>query len=329
MTILQEILTQGIEKNVSDLHLNAQIGGHKIAYRCFGVLEEGPFLGESESKSLVSLIKLHARMDISQAMLPQDGRLDIVVDERQFDIRVSSLPTVMGEDFVMRFFEEKPITGDFLDLNFSPKACSIFQEMLTTRSGLVLVSGATGSGKTTTLYTALQSILNLGFCNIVTLEDPVERILPNVRQSQINTAAGYGFSQGFRAILRQDPDVIMVGEIRDAATAKTALEAASTGHLVLSSLHTPDCATSLLRLASFDLDPFWIQYALKGIVSQTLVRGCNGRVVITEMMQSSPQQRDIKVLDMASAKTYYSWEEDLKWKRGAGLIDELSVIARG
>ncbi len=271
-TILARVLHLACEKKASDIHLHSVASGCEIQFRMEGVLYPMLTCGPEETAVLKSLIKLHAHMDISQITQPQDGRLSTQYEGRHFDIRAASLPTVFGEDFVLRLFHMESIGSHFSSLGFRQEAVQLIEGMAEQESGLVLVTGPTGSGKTTTLYTFLSYLLQYKKRTIVTLEDPVEAILPGIRQSQINPSIGYTFSSGLKAILRQDPDCIMIGEIRDQHTAQVALEAAYTGHLVLASLHTSDCRSTLLRLSGFGLDPFLVSYALKGIVSQKLVK---------------------------------------------------------
>ncbi len=308
---------------VSDVHFSSDTSGMRIYFRKNGQLSQVDHLDSQDTKTVSALIKLHAQMDISLSRLPQDGRIQLALDDTIKDIRVSSLPTFNGEDFVCRLFESKRVSPDFEALGFTPQFINLFTPLLDLKSGLILVTGATGSGKTTTLYTCLSYILSKGFKNIITLEDPIEMEIPGTRQSQINPGIGYGFVNGLKACLRQDPDVIMVGEIRDEATAKTALEAAYTGHLVLSTLHTQDCKSSLLRLKSFGLDPFWIHYALKGVVSQTLIPQQESRIPLTELLIPNTNiDESQKVLDYENALHYYSWEEDIRLKKAINILED-------
>jgi len=268
---LKRIVQNAAEKDVSDIHIFQKKNKIDLYYRLKGQMQKFQTIDGEDALKLVSQIKYRSNMDISVVNKPQDGRIEIKTDHRTLDMRVSSLPTVFGEDFVLRLFGQKQIGAECLaSLGFLPKSDAMIQQIISNTHGLVLVTGPTGSGKTTTLYSLLRQIRKNRSANIVTLEDPVEQVLPNIRQSQINTAAAYTFSSGLRAILRQDPDVIMIGEIRDEETAKIALEAAYTGHLVLSTMHTENCESTLLRLRSLNLDPFMISHSLKGIVSQKL-----------------------------------------------------------
>jgi type II secretory ATPase GspE/PulE/Tfp pilus assembly ATPase PilB-like protein len=348
-TVLSGLLKLAVEEKASDLHLTLIEHGLLVRLRINGNLQNFGTKSSSEADVITSLIKLHAHMDISLSQKPQDGRLEFNYQLAKYDIRVSSLPTAYGEDFVLRFFEDKPPQSELAVLGFSPASTHVLHDMLSQKSGLILITGATGSGKTTTLYTCLQWILTQRFCNIVTLEDPIETHLPGIRQSQINPAIGYKFEQGLRAVLRQDPDVIMIGEIRDKDTARTALEAAYTGHLVLSTLHTPDCASTLLRLAHFDLDPFWVQFSLLGVVSQTLIpklcpecsipgqsigklsAGCDkcrhsGRIVLNEILRPDPKAPFSDVLDPKKALYYSDWTADLAYKIQQGWVSESTVV---
>ncbi len=348
-TVLSGLLKLAVEEKASDLHLTLIEHGLLVRLRINGNLQDFGTKSSAEADVITSLVKLHAHMDISLSQKPQDGRLCYSYQLAKYDIRVSSLPTAYGEDFVLRFFEDKPPQSDLAALGFSPASTQELHAMLSKKSGLILITGATGSGKTTTLYTCLQWILTKRFCNIVTLEDPIETHLPGIRQSQINPAIGYKFEHGLRAVLRQDPDVIMIGEIRDKDTAKTALEAAYTGHLVLSTLHTPDCESTLLRLANFDLDPFWVQFSLLGVVSQTLLpklcpdcaapgplggsvsAGCDkcrhsGRLVLNEILRPDPKAVFSEVLDPKKALYYSDWSDDLAYKIQQGWVSESTVV---
>ncbi len=280
---IDQMLLGAIGDGGSDVHLYRSSDGYQVRVRRDGVLRsmETPSLPADQ---LASLIKLKAGMDIAQYSVPQDGRMSIGVNECEVDIRVASCPTVFGEDFSFRIFRPN-FELSLESLGFSPEQLVAVIEMLALRSGLILVTGSTGSGKSTTLYSMLKALQARGWMNVVSLEDPVEVVIPGVRQSPINDRAGYGFAEGLRSVLRQDPDVIMLGEIRDAQTAKIALSAAHTGHLVLSTLHTNDGAETFTRLRHFELDPYLVVNGVVGVVSQRLVgiacgcgkeRGCSG-----------------------------------------------------
>ncbi|NBV43248.1 hypothetical protein EBR96_10865, partial [bacterium] len=240
-----------------------------VQFRIHGGLSEPIALPPTEFGQLVSQIKIIAGIDIGQTGTPHDGRIRLSGRFGEISLRISTLPTIFGEDIVIHLLRFQARTLD--ELGLSDGVRPMIADWLQLTAGLILVTGATGSGKSTTLYSLLSELKKRGNQVIVALEDPVEQVIPGIRQSPINRSAGYTFSGGLRATLRQDPDIIMVGEIRDAETASTALEAAYTGHLVLSTLHTTNVADTIRRLSQFDLDPFWIGMALKGILAQRLI----------------------------------------------------------
>ena len=267
---LYPLLFMGIIKNASDIHLSAI---SPIKYRCQfrinGALQTIPF-DVPKKTNFNQLIQLHSHMNLSNNHKPQDGHIILAANHETHPMRVSSLPSYYGNDFVFRLFK-KENDIQLSKLGFCDQITAQLNKLTTINAGLFLVTGPTGSGKTTTLYSILNQLKNNLTKNIITLEDPIEYPLKGIRQSQINTNSHYHFSQGLRAILRQDPDIIMIGEIRDEETAKIAIEAAYTGHFVLASLHTHTCKDALLRLAHFNIDPFFLTYSLKGILSQQLL----------------------------------------------------------
>ncbi|MFA5878635.1 MAG: GspE/PulE family protein [Candidatus Margulisiibacteriota bacterium] len=353
-SVLDNLLQIAIEKNASDIHLKKVKEKTLIDFRINGQIYPFASFEKEEEKRLLSLIKLNSGLDISQVNLPQDGRLNFTKDSLLFDIRVASLPTTFGENFVLRFFNESSTQFSLEKLGFSKENLLLIKAMLEQNHGLILVNGATGSGKTTTLYALIKEILKNHKKNIISLEDPVEHIIEGISQSQINSSIKYNFAQGLRAILRQDPDVIMIGEIRDHETAKIALEAAYTGHLVLASLHTADVASCLLRLANFQLDPFLVAYSLKGIIAQKLVsklcdnckveiksnfadnfyqeKGCDkcsyqgfiGRTVLAEIFDLTKikAQNQQNLLSLKTEANFLSFTDDLKAKVASGIISE-------
>jgi len=267
---LPEILTACVSAHVSDIHLSRGASCGAIRCRIYGQLTPGEALSPGGYDHLVSMIKLRAGMDVSVYHVPQDGRFSEEIAARPQDFRVSTLPTPFGEDVVIRVLHARERLQTMAALGFSAQVESSVLQMLSHKSGLVLVTGPTGSGKTTTLYTCLQHLADSGGRMVVSIEDPVEALLPGVRQTALNADIGYDAPRALKAILRQDPDVILVGEIRDAEMANLALEAAYTGHLVLSALHTSDVASSLRRMQGFGVDAFLLQHAVKGLVSQRL-----------------------------------------------------------
>ncbi|MHB9126093.1 MAG: GspE/PulE family protein, partial [Armatimonadota bacterium] len=233
------ILTKGIQEGCSDIHLEPGRTSLRVRYRIDGVMHEGLAVPRKVQASLASRIKIMADMDIAEKRAPQDGRISATVDGKQYDFRVSTLPNIYGEKVVLRVLDKSSIMIGLNKLGFLPQNLEMFESIIARTYGIILVTGPTGSGKSTTLYSVL-SKLNSGEKNILTIEDPVEYELPGITQTQVNPRAGLTFATGLRTILRQDPDIIMIGEIRDQETAQIAVEAALTGHLVLSTLHTND-----------------------------------------------------------------------------------------
>jgi len=269
--VVNSILEQAVEENASDVHLEPGEKNVRIRFRVDGVLREIMTLPLSAHNSVVSRIKILAGMDIAEKRLPQDGRTQHRVKGREIDIRVSSLPTVFGEKIVLRLLDRSTRLLKMEELGFSREALEGFRSLFMQPYGMVLVTGPTGSGKTTTLYAALSEINSIDK-NIVTIEDPVEYVLTGINQVTVNPKAGLTFAVGLRSILRQDPDVIMIGEIRDVETAKIAVRAANTGHLVLSTLHTNDAPSALTRLMDMGVEPYLVASSVVGVLAQRLVR---------------------------------------------------------
>jgi len=266
------ILTQAIVEGASDVHINPEETGVRVRFRVDGVLRDSIQLPKHLQSAVVSRIKILANLDIAENRIPQDGQLRIKLkDGRDIDIRVSTLPNVHGENVVMRILDKDAALLKLENLGFEDDVLTRTMDLLSNSYGIILVTGPTGSGKTTTLYSALNH-LNSVEKNIITLEDPVEYRLPLIRQSQVNVKAGMTFAKGLRAILRQDPDIVMVGEIRDTETANIAVQAALTGHLVLSTLHTNDSAGAVTRLSEMGIEPFLVSSAVLGVMAQRLVR---------------------------------------------------------
>lgn len=265
------IIHDAVEKKCSDIHIEPFEKKIVIRYRIDGSLIEQPAPPLSYKKALISRFKVMARLDIIEKRKPQDGRIKIKVKDRTIDLRVSSLPTVWGEKIVMRILDQQNLNLDLTKLGFEKEELDKFQKAIRNPYGILLVTGPTGSGKTTTLYSALSTI-NDPDVNIVTAEDPVEYNLPNINQVQMNPEADLTFANALRAFLRQDPDIIMVGEIRDKETADIAIKAALTGHLVISTLHTNDAPTTISRLEDMGIEPFYIGSSVIMVLAQRLVR---------------------------------------------------------
>ncbi|MHC4441814.1 MAG: GspE/PulE family protein [Planctomycetota bacterium] len=264
-------MLSAIRDGASDIHIEPDRKKTRIRYRIDGVLRDLMKPPAGMHSAIVSRVKVIGKMDIAEKRLPQEGRVHIIAEGHEIDLRVSSMPTLLGEKIVIRILDKTSLNTDMKKSGFRPETFNTFQHMLLRPHGIVLVTGPTGSGKTTTLYSALDLLRSVER-NIVTVEDPVEYQLDLINQIQVNESIGLTFSRALRSILRQDPDVIMVGEIRDSDTARVAIQAALTGHMVLSTLHTNDCPSSLTRIIDMGVEPYLVASALNGIVAQRLAR---------------------------------------------------------
>jgi type IV pilus assembly protein PilB len=269
--LVHSIVAQAVQQGASDIHVNPEEGDTRVQYRVDGVLSPAATIKRRMALGVVSRIKIMADLDISEKRVPQDGRFALTVDGRRVDIRVVTLPLVHGEGVVLRILDKGALVKGLDSLGMQQSELDRFTRAIKKPNGAVLVTGPTGSGKSTTLYAALNA-LNDGERSILTIEDPVEQRIPGVKQMQIASKAGVTFDVGLRSMLRADPDVIMVGEIRDRETAHIAIEAALTGHLVLSTLHTRDAPSALGRLIDMGIEPFLVSSAIDCIVAQRLVR---------------------------------------------------------
>jgi type IV pilus assembly protein PilB len=269
--MVNQLIIQATQLGASDIHIEPMEDETKIRFRLDGVLRTERTLPKNMHSVLSSRIKIMAKLNIAEKRTPQDGRFQMEVEFRKIDLRVSSLPTIFGEKIVMRILDLKNVILGINKLGFSAENAEAFQKMIQSAYGIVLVTGPTGSGKTTTLYSGLTA-LNTEDVNIITIEDPVEYQIKGISQVQVNTSIGMNFASGLRSILRQDPNIIMVGEIRDVETAEIALRAALTGHLVFSTLHTNDAVSSITRLIDMGIEPFLVSSSLAGVVAQRLVR---------------------------------------------------------
>lgn len=269
--LVNSIIEQAARQRASDIHIEPFEESIRVRYRVDGVLREVIEYDKSLLGAITARLKIMSGMDISEKRKPQDGRITIIVDNREYDIRVSNLPTVYGEKVVMRLASKEGFKKQKSDLGLTPTDLVKFDNILKNPHGIILVTGPTGSGKSTTLYTALSS-LNSEEVNIITVEDPVEANIDGINQVQVNNKADMTFANALRSILRQDPDIIMIGEIRDSETAEIAVRASITGHLVVSTLHTNSTANSISRLADMGVEPYLIADSLVGIIAQRLVR---------------------------------------------------------
>lgn len=310
---IKTLLSGALRNRASDIHLEPTTDGLRVRYRIDGVLRDITMLPPELSRRVIIALKVMSNMDISESRRPQDGRIEekystAAEAEMGMDMRVSTLPCVNGEKAVIRLLPRENPFSNINNLGFSQETLSIYKKWLQQPQGMIILTGPTGSGKTSTLYTSLQTVAKENV-NVVTVEDPVEYVLPRITQTQVNEAAGMTFAAGLRAILRQDPDIIMLGEVRDHETAETAVRAALTGHLVFTTLHTNDAIGVIPRLKDIGPDPGLLSDALLGIVAQRLVR----RVCPHCGEPHTPTEADLRVLgidwDQANAS---------QWRKGKG-----------
>ena len=307
---IKTLISGALRNRASDIHLEPMSDGLRVRYRIDGVLRDITTLPAELSRRVIVALKVMSGIDISDSRRPQDGRIGEKYASQEetelgMDMRVSTLPCVNGEKAVIRLLPRKNPFSDINNLGFSQETLTIYKSWLKQPQGMIILTGPTGSGKTSTLYTSLQAVAN-EHINVVTVEDPVEYLLPRITQTQVHEAAGMTFAAGLRAILRQDPDVIMVGEIRDAETAETAVRAALTGHLVLTTLHTNDAVGAIPRLKDIGPDPALLSDALLGIVAQRLVR----RVCFHCSAPYTPTAKDLKILGLSQKVGL--------WRKGVG-----------
>ncbi len=265
------MMSQAVKERASDIHIEPTKTKVKIRYRVDGILYDKLSIPKHIQSTLISRIKIMARMNIAEKRLPQDGRIEIRLADKNIDIRVSTIPTAFGERVVLRLLDKTSILLKISDLGMPEDRLKIFNNLIQSSHGIILVTGPTGSGKTTTLYAALSTI-NEPDINIITIENPIEYQIDGIGQIQVNPKIGLTFANGLRSIVRQDPDVILVGEVRDLETAEIAIQSALTGHLVFSTLHTNDSASTITRLSDMGKEPFLITSSVIGILAQRLVR---------------------------------------------------------
>ncbi len=288
--LVNQILSNAVSMKASDVHLDPQESKILVRYRIDGTLRTERILPKTMQQMVTARLKILANLDITENRVPQDGRIKTHVDFRAIDLRVSSLPTVFGEKIVMRILDLSNNLTDISKLGFTDLNMKRFMAEIDKPNGIVLISGPTGSGKSSTLYAALNK-LNSEEVNIITVEDPVEYQLEGINQIQVNANVGLTFAAGLRSILRQDPDIVMVGEIRDKETAEISIRASLTGHLVLSTIHTNDSIASITRLMDMGVEPFLVTASLNGVVAQRLVRKvCRD---CREIQPATPREQDI------------------------------------
>ncbi len=306
--LLNALLTQAARENASDIHIEPYERHSSVRFRVDGSLREVVQPNRALHAALISRLKIMAELDISEKRLPQDGRISLRIGTRAVDVRVSTLPSAQGERAVLRLLDKSGTRLNLQAVGMEGATLQRFTQLIGQPHGIILVTGPTGSGKTTTLYAAL-TLLDAAHTNIMTVEDPIEYELPGIGQTQINTRIDLSFATALRAILRQDPDVIMIGEIRDFETAQIAIQASLTGHLVLATLHTNDAASAVTRLMDMGVEPFLLSSSLLGVLAQRLVRkwclqckgaGCSscgqtgyaGRTGIYELLVTDAAIRD-------------------------------------
>lgn len=268
---VDSLIHAALSHNASDIHLEPTVEHLRVRYRIDGVLYDQNPIARSIMQQVVSRLKVLGQMNIAEKRLPQDGKFSLTIESKPVDFRVSTFPSLHGEKMVVRILDRAAHTMSLDQIGFTQSMLNIIRPLTKKQHGFFLVTGPTGSGKTTTLYATL-SDLHDPDKNIVTLEDPVEYNLHGITQGHINSDAGFTFEKGIRSMLRQDPDILMVGEIRDKQTARVAIEAALTGHLVLSTLHTNDAPSAVMRLMDMGIEPFLINASLSGVLAQRLVR---------------------------------------------------------
>ena len=269
--LVNQVITNAVKSGASDIHIEPMEKAMRIRLRIDGVLHEVLQQPIKLHASVSSRIKVIGGMDIAERRIPQDGRTTVKVDDRTFDIRIAVLPSVYGEKIVMRLLERGSKAVQLKDIKFSPQQFGRFEKTIFMPYGFLLVTGPTGSGKSTTLYATLAEVSDITK-HVITLEDPVERRMPGLCQVQMNTRAGMTFAAALRSVLRADPDIVMVGEIRDGETAKIAVESALTGHMVFSTLHTNDAPSAITRLDEMGVEPFLTASSLVGVLAQRLIR---------------------------------------------------------
>ena len=300
------IIMQAVRDRASDIHLEPEENKFRVRYRIDGILYEVANAPKDLQTIITSRIKILSRLDIAEKRIPQDGRCQFKLESKEIDLRVSTFPTVHGENVVMRLLDRSSLILGLEELGFSSEMLDQFTKMIRRPYGIVLVTGPTGSGKTTTLYSTLYTI-NTTAKNIITVEDPVEYHLELIRQCQVNPKIGLTFATGLRSILRQDPDIVMVGEIRDLETAEIAIHAALTGQFVFSTLHTNDAPSALTRLIDMGIEPFLISSSVIGVLAQRLVRVICPKCKISYV----PHPEEARELGT-------EWRKDLLFYKGQG-----------
>ncbi|MEA1980571.1 MAG: ATPase, T2SS/T4P/T4SS family [candidate division Zixibacteria bacterium] len=300
--LVNVLISKAVNDHASDIHIEPEENQIRIRYRISGVMHEEAAPPKSMQSELISRIKVASNLDVSEKRLPQDGRFMYNFDGLTVDLRVSTLPTIHGEKIVIRILDRRNLKLNFKQLGFDNKLIERWKNIINKPEGLILISGPTSSGKTSTLYTSLQDINSIDK-NIVTIEDPVEYSLPLIIQTQINEKAGLTFPKILRSLLRQNPDIMMIGEIRDSETAQLAIRASFTGHLVFSTIHTNDAPSTLSRLMNMGIEPYLIASTVKGVLAQRLIR-LNCPDCLEEYRPSEPVLAKAGLYDLSEAFTF-------------------------
>lgn len=325
--LVNQILTGGIHQRASDIHIDPHETKIIIRYRIDGLLKTDRTVPKDIQSSLIARIKIMANLNITETRLPQDGRIKVNIDSVPVDLRISILPTLFGEKVVIRILDLRNTVMDLAKMNFNKINYQRFIKMIELPSGMILLTGPTGSGKSSTLYAALNHLKN-EVVNIITIEDPVEYQMEGINQVQVNSNIGLTFANGLRSILRQDPNIIMIGEIRDLETAEIAIRASLTGHLVLSTIHTNSAIATIPRLIDMGIEPFLVMSSLSCIVAQRLVRkicpNCKQEFEPTEVESNLYQKRGLKVGKVYRGKGCNSCK--MTGYRGRVAIHEVLVI---
>lgn len=301
--LVNSIIKQAVKAKASDIHIEPFEENVRMRFRVDGQLQEIMSSAKTTHSAIVTRIKIMGKMDIAEKRVPQDGRIEINIDGKEVDLRISVLPTVFGEKIVIRLLDRSSFLLSKSQLGFTQDNLERFDELVENPNGIILITGPTGSGKTTTLYTILRE-LNQIDKNIITVEDPVEYKLHGINQVQVNNKAGLTFANGLRSILRQDPDIIMIGEIRDAETAQIAARAAITGHLVISTMHTNDAPSTITRLMDMGIQPYLISASVVGAIAQRLVR----KICTNCKKEYTPSEKEKEILNIGDETKLYSGE---------------------
>jgi len=321
---INAVLTEAVKENASDVHIEPYENRLGVRFRIDGVLQEVLQTRRALAPLVVSRIKVMSKLDIAEKRLPQDGRISLKIAGRAVDVRVSTMPSGHGERVVLRLLDKQAGRLNLSSLGMDPDSQTLMDELIHKPHGIILVTGPTGSGKTTTLYAALEKI-NDNSRNIMTVEDPIEYFIDGIGQTQVNTKVEMTFARGLRAILRQDPDVVMVGEIRDLETAEIAIQASLTGHLVLSTLHTNTAAGAVTRLRDMGVEPFLLSSSLIGVLAQRLVRVLDDESKVP-YTAGEYECRSLKLEATNPPTLYRSKEDDTSGFRGRTGIYELIAI---